>query len=132
METGRTFVDKIGKRFREAFGERLGELRTAAGFTQEKLAEKLGCRAAMVGRWERGEHFPRIEVLLRLRRELNVSLDYLVTGLPASGLRDIRLLALLQRLDSLPPHRIEEVVRILEAFLGGKAEPPARAARGAR
>jgi transcriptional regulator with XRE-family HTH domain len=120
MGTERTFLDKIGKPFRRAFGERLQELRAAARYTQKKLAKEIGCRTAMIGRWERGEHFPRIEVLLRLRKALNVSLDYLVTGLPAGQVRDIRLIALLQRLDALPSERIDEAARILDAFLGGK------------
>jgi transcriptional regulator with XRE-family HTH domain len=127
VNSGRVFLDEVSAPFRQAFGRRLQALRSAAGLTQKELAEKARCKLPMIGRYERGEHFPKIEVLLRLRKALNVSLDYLVTGLPESELRDIRLLARLRLLDQLPPDRQAELVRLLDVFLG-KLAPAGEAA----
>lgn len=122
MRAERVFLDKVSAPFRKAFGRRLRALRAAAGMTQKGLAHKVRCNVAMVGRYERGEHFPKIEVLLRLRKALNVSLDYLVTGQTEGRLRDIRLLARLAALDQLPSDKRGELVRLLDVFL--EAHPP--------
>ena len=50
----------------EAFGQRLRELRTAQGLTQEELATRAGVEAAEVGFYERGEREPGIVMLMRL------------------------------------------------------------------
>lgn len=41
-------------------------IRTAAGFTQERLARELGVSITTVGGWERGERAPQLRNLHRL------------------------------------------------------------------
>ena len=45
------------KRF--AFHEQLRYERERRGWSQADVAEKVGCDAKTVGRWENGERFPR-------------------------------------------------------------------------
>src|SRR3954464_656339 len=52
------------------FGERLRELRTQTGFTQEQLAEKAQVTASYVGRLERGGAAPGIDLVERLAKAL--------------------------------------------------------------
>src|SRR3954468_22582684 len=54
------------------FGERLRELRTQTGFTQEQLAEKAQVTASYVGRLERGGAAPGIDLVERLAGALGV------------------------------------------------------------
>src|SRR3954466_13064735 len=54
------------------FGERLRELRTQGGFTQEQLAEKAQVTASYVGRLERGGAAPGIDLVERLAKALGV------------------------------------------------------------
>src|SRR3954453_19742310 len=54
------------------FGERLRELRTQTGFTQEQLAEKALVTASYVGRLERGGAAPGIDLVERLAKALGV------------------------------------------------------------
>lgn len=50
------------------FGARVRELRAGAGWSQERLAEVLGCDRRTVGRLERGEHRPSRQQVAWLAR----------------------------------------------------------------
>ena len=71
------------------FQERLRQLRTARGWSQEALAERLGLSRQAVQKWESGAARPDMHNLVTLSRLFQVSLDWLVTGAepddPASG-----------------------------------------------
>ena len=49
-----------------ALGERIRELRSARGYTQEYVAERLGVTRQAVSRWESGQSMPSMEKLLAL------------------------------------------------------------------
>ena len=59
------------------FGERLKELRKAAGITQSELAEKLNIHLQTVSKWERNLSEPDISQLGELAEALGVSLEKL-------------------------------------------------------
>jgi len=61
-----------------SFGTRLLEARKKKGISQEELAKKLGTKGPAIGRYERDEMKPSIEVAARMADLLEVSLDYLV------------------------------------------------------
>ncbi len=54
-------------------GDRMAELRKAAGLRQGDLAAQLGTRDRRVGEWERGEQQPRPQYLLAIAAALNVA-----------------------------------------------------------
>ncbi len=60
------------------FGEQLKKIRKEQKITQEGLAERLGVSRQAVSKWENGEGYPETEKLLRLSRELSISLDELL------------------------------------------------------
>ena len=64
------------------FGEKLREAREAAELSQKDLANKIGTSAAIIGRYERNERTPSVDIAKRLAEALGVSLDYLVAILP--------------------------------------------------
>ena len=59
-------------------GERITQLRKAKNWSQEDLAKQINASRIMIGNYERGDNSPSIEVLLKLAKALDVSLDYLV------------------------------------------------------
>lgn len=61
-----------------SFGKRLQEARKKKGFSQEFIAKELNTKAPVIGRYERDEMKPSIEVATKLADLLEVSLDYLV------------------------------------------------------
>ncbi len=59
-------------------GERLGKAREEAGYSQEVFAEKIGCCAITISRWENG-HTPMKAVdIIRIAEILSISADYLL------------------------------------------------------
>ena len=65
---------------KKAFGLRLRELRKKLGYTQQQMAYALGIQCPRYGKYEIGAAEPPFEILTRLARLTNVSLDYLITG----------------------------------------------------
>jgi len=63
----------------ELFGERLKELRLAAGHTQESLAEGAGLPSTHISSMERGLKLPNLMTLLRLAVALNCKVAKLVS-----------------------------------------------------
>ena len=61
-----------------SFGSRLLEARKKKGISQEELAKFLNTKGPVIGRYERDEMKPSIEVAAKMASYLDVSLDYLV------------------------------------------------------
>jgi transcriptional regulator with XRE-family HTH domain len=60
------------------FGEKITMLRKQLKYSQDDLAKKIGTSAPIVGRYEREEIKPSIDVASKLADALDVSLDYLL------------------------------------------------------
>lgn len=59
-------------------GERLRKEREEAGYSQEAFAEKIGCCAITISRWE-NSHTPMKAVdIIKITEALNISADYLL------------------------------------------------------
>lgn len=59
------------------FGSTVAQLRKEQGISQTALAEQLGIHKNVLGRYERNEVFPSIEIARKIADILDVSLDYL-------------------------------------------------------
>lgn len=62
------------------FGMKVASLRKERGMTQASLAEKINVSNKAVSRWETGEGYPDITLLLPLAEALEVSADYLLSS----------------------------------------------------
>ena len=67
------------------FGERLLSTRKKKKISQDELAKRIGAHAPIIGRYEREEVKPSVEIATKIAEALGVSLDYL------TGLSDIEL-----------------------------------------
>ena len=63
-------------------GQRLYELRTREGLTQEGLARKADVTTGAVRNWEKGKRTPSFEMAIRLADALEVTLDELAGRVP--------------------------------------------------
>ena len=54
--------------------------RTELNMTQKELAEKIGCTDKAISRWETGKGLPDMSFIIPLSKELNVSINELLTG----------------------------------------------------
>lgn len=61
-----------------AFGERLSYIRKLKKIKQTELGKQIGTSGDIIGKYERGENMPSIEVAMKIADALGVTLDYLV------------------------------------------------------
>ena len=69
-------------------GPRIAALRRSKNISQGELARRLQVSPSAVGMYEQGRREPSAELLVRLARVLEVSVDYLLTGQPLPGERE--------------------------------------------
>ena len=60
------------------FGKRVRECREAKSLSQDELAKKAEVSRTIIGNYERNANTPSIEVLLKLAKVFNVTVDYLI------------------------------------------------------
>ena len=62
------------------FNEKLQQLRTGKGLTQEQLAEHLYVSRTAISKWESGKGYPNIESLKCISKFFSVTIDELYKG----------------------------------------------------
>jgi len=98
------------------FGERILSLRKKLKWSQGELAKKIGTSAPIVGRYERDEIKPSIEVAKKLADELDVTIDYLVGG-SDNVILDKNLLKKMQDIELLEEEDKKQVYYIIDMAL---------------
>jgi transcriptional regulator with XRE-family HTH domain len=71
-----------------SFGSRLVQVRKEKSMSQEELAKALNATPTTIGRYERDEVKPSVEVGAKLAATLGVSLDYLTGNSTDNPLKD--------------------------------------------
>ncbi|MCP3660306.1 MAG: helix-turn-helix transcriptional regulator [Bacteroidetes bacterium] len=59
-------------------GNRIVELRKAKNWSQTDLASAINASRDMIGKYERNDNLPSIEVALKLSKVFDISIDYLI------------------------------------------------------
>jgi len=97
------------------FGKKIALERKKKGFSQDELGKKVGTISVTIGRYERDEIKPSIDIASKLADALEVSLDYL------TGKTDIELdNNILQRvvaIQSLPKEDKDHILYALDGLL---------------
>lgn len=97
-------------------GEQISTLRKRKKWSQTKLAEISNTSREAIGKYERGEVTPSVEVAKRLAILFEVSLDYLV-GEEQNSNFDKNTLARLQQIECLPEDEKKTLFTVLDALL---------------
>lgn len=87
-------------------GKRIYDLRTAYGWSQVQLAEKLNISKQTVSNWENENIMPSIEMLIRLAKLFHTSTDYLL------GLSDAQTI----NVDGLPVQFVAHLTQVIEDY----------------
>jgi len=98
------------------FGERIISLRKKVKWSQDDLAKKIGTSAPIIGRYERNEIKPSIEVAKKLADELGVTIDYLIGG--QAQVFDKKLIQKIQDIENLSQEAKKQVYDLLDMALG--------------
>ncbi len=97
------------------FGDRLSELRKNKKMSQDEIAKKIGVHAPVIGRYERSEVKPSIEVAVKIAEALNVSLDYLVGS--TDLILDKNIVKRIQNIQKLDDENKGHLFALMDAFL---------------
>jgi len=95
------------------FGERITLLRKQLKLSQDDLAKKVGTSAPIIGRYERNEIKPSIEVAAKIADELGVTVDYLLGG-SANMVLDKKLLKRIEDIEALPQDEKDKVYYFID------------------
>lgn len=100
------------------FGYRLHALRKQRGWSQPELGKKIGTSGAIIGRYERGEITPSIEVAKKLADACGVTLDYLVNDKEVPNiLQNQVMLDRWRDIDALEPTEQERILSVVDSLL---------------
>ena len=59
-------------------GNRIREIRTERGLSQEKMGEALAVSQDTISLWEKGKSTPTAEYLIAIAQQFDVSVDYIL------------------------------------------------------
>lgn len=82
------------------FGEKVLQVRKSLKWSQNDLAQKVGTSAPIIGRYERGEIKPSIEMAAKIADALGVTTDYLL-GRSDKIVLDKKILQRIESIESL-------------------------------
>lgn len=97
-------------------GSKLTELRKKNGWSQEELANQIESSRVMIGKYERGDNSPSVDVLLRLAKVFNVSVDYLL-GEGANASYDKDMIKRLEDVENLPPLEKDRIFHFIDLVI---------------
>jgi transcriptional regulator with XRE-family HTH domain len=103
-----------------SLGTRLAGLRKEKGLSQDELGEKIERDGRQISRWENDKITPTIEILEKIARFFNISLDYLVfEEIPKVQLKfkNHKLITTFEALEELPEEDKKALLILIESVL---------------
>lgn len=102
------------------FPAKLKELRKSRGWSQGQLAKKIDADLQRISKYERGVIWPTMELMVKLAKVFDVSIDFLIRNdqnTAVTKIRNQKLLNQLEAINNLPQEDQETVVSFLDAFI---------------
>lgn len=97
-------------------GSKITELRKQNSWSQEELANQIDSSRIMIGKYERGDNSPSVEVLVRLAKAFNVSVDYIL-GEGANASYDKEMIKRLESVESLPADEKKRIFHYIDLVI---------------
>jgi transcriptional regulator with XRE-family HTH domain len=109
----------------ETIGQRLARLRKERGWTQVELAERLGIIQSLISDYERDRLRLNPAMVVRFAAALEITTDELLQPqAEPNALRrkpSLRVLRRLERIEKLPQHQQNTLLKTIDGFLKGVA-----------
>lgn len=99
-----------------SFGQRIIQVRKEKNMSQEQLAKALKATPTTIGRYERDEVKPSIEVAVKIAQALEVSLDYL-TGYSKNAIKDKKMIERINTILSLDEKDREHIIYAIDGLI---------------
>jgi len=101
-----------------SFGKRLAQLRKAAGYTQQQLADEIDATRRMIAYYESESQHPPANMLVDLAKALNISSDALLGIEPvASTPISSRLERRIRQIEKLGPKPRQQITQLIDTFV---------------
>jgi transcriptional regulator with XRE-family HTH domain len=97
-------------------GHKIADLRKQKNISQVDFAKTVGVSREMIGRYERDEVMPSIEVAKKIADALDVSLDYLAGG-AQKAMVDKQTLKLMHDIEDLEPAIKDKLLYLANAVI---------------
>lgn len=99
-----------------SIGERIVQLRKAKNWSQDELAKEVQSSRVMIGKYERGDNLPSIEVIVKLAKAFDVSVDFLL-GEGLNATYDKEMVKRLDELESLPADEKQRIFHYMDLII---------------
>lgn len=105
------------------FPEKLKKLRKNRGWSQGQLAQKIGADLQRISKYERGVMWPTMELMVRIAKAFEVTVDYLIRdeeNAAISRIKNQTLLHQIEEVNNLADEDQKTVISFLDAFIKRK------------
>lgn len=100
----------------KGLGNRIRQYRQVKKWLQEDLAERAGLSVSYIGMLERDEKFPKLDTLIRIADELDVTPNELLVDSLKRGY-EIKISKYTEQIGALPPAEQERIYDVLDSLL---------------
>lgn len=98
------------------FSNKMTAVRKDKNLSREQLGQLINTSGAIIGRYERGDMKPSIDIATKIAEALEVSLDYLV-GSSAMMVKDKKMLYRLELLEKISNEDKNTILKVVDSFL---------------
>ena len=99
-----------------SIGARIAELRKAKKWSQGDLANAINASRDIIGKYERNDNLPSIEMALKLAKVFDVSVDYLL-GEGKNAQFDLEMLRRLEDIEELPQENKDRIFYLIDLII---------------
>lgn len=99
-----------------SIGKRISELRKERGWSQDQLAKTVKASRDIIGKYEREENSPSIEMAIKIADAMDVSVDYLL-GKERFGKYDKEAIKRLEGIQNLDENTKSKLFDIIDTYL---------------
>ena len=100
------------------FGKKIFDLRKESGLSQPGVGKQIGTSGTIIGRYERGEMTPSIEVAKRFADLFKVTLDYLLDAKQEENpLQDKKMLERFYKINGLIKADREVLIHVIDGLI---------------
>jgi transcriptional regulator with XRE-family HTH domain len=97
-------------------GERIMQLRKAKNWSQDELAQAVESSRVMIGKYERGDNSPSVEVIVKLAKVFEVSVDFLL-GEGSNASYNKEMVKRLDEVETLPTEEKQRIYHYMDLVI---------------
>jgi len=98
------------------FSNKMMQIRKENKLSREELGKLIGTSGAIIGRYERADMKPSIDIAVKIAEALNVSLDFLV-GSSSIVVKDKKMLYRLELLEKISSEDKATILKVVDSYL---------------